>query len=154
MSNTMEGLEIFYRETGPPGGSLWLQRERDSRWHFEEYSSSGVADISSEMLYPILATFLTQVLHASGSVVDVVEGIAEAHRMSFRAFRFGSRISSRKGRLWQQSATLCLCVRFGQASDGNCDGLARPIRRSFSGPLRGWLSLRSARCPHCVFRLR
>jgi hypothetical protein len=36
------------------------------------------ADISSEMLYPILPIFLTQVLHASGSVVGVVEGIAEA----------------------------------------------------------------------------
>jgi hypothetical protein len=36
------------------------------------------ADISSEMLYSILPIFLTQVLHASGSVVGVVEGIAEA----------------------------------------------------------------------------
>lgn len=36
------------------------------------------ADISSEMLYPILPIFLTQVLHGSGSVVGVVEGIAEA----------------------------------------------------------------------------
>lgn len=36
------------------------------------------ADISSEMLYPILPIFLTQMLHASGSVVGVVEGIAEA----------------------------------------------------------------------------
>lgn len=36
------------------------------------------ADISSEMLYPILPIFLTQVLHAGGSVVGVVEGIAEA----------------------------------------------------------------------------
>jgi len=35
------------------------------------------ADISSEMLYPILPIFLTQVLHASGTVVGVVEGIAE-----------------------------------------------------------------------------
>jgi MFS family permease len=36
------------------------------------------ADISSEMLYPILPVFLTQVLHAGGSVVGLVEGIAEA----------------------------------------------------------------------------
>jgi len=36
------------------------------------------ADISSEMLYPVLPIFLTQTLHASGSVVGVVEGIAEA----------------------------------------------------------------------------
>ncbi|HLW52186.1 MAG TPA: MFS transporter [Candidatus Angelobacter sp.] len=36
------------------------------------------ADISSEMLYPILPIFLTQTLHASGSIVGLVEGIAEA----------------------------------------------------------------------------
>jgi MFS family permease len=36
------------------------------------------ADISSEMLYPILPIFLTQTLHAGGSVVGLVEGIAEA----------------------------------------------------------------------------
>jgi MFS family permease len=36
------------------------------------------ADISSEMLYPILPIFLTQTLHASGSVVGLVEGIAGA----------------------------------------------------------------------------
>jgi MFS family permease len=36
------------------------------------------ADISSEMLYPILPIFLTQTLHASGSVVGLVEGTAEA----------------------------------------------------------------------------
>jgi len=36
------------------------------------------ADISTEMLYPVLPIFLTQVLNASGSVVGLVEGIAEA----------------------------------------------------------------------------
>jgi MFS family permease len=36
------------------------------------------ADISSEMLYPVLPIFLTQTLHASGSVVGLVEGIAQA----------------------------------------------------------------------------
>src|SRR6516162_5056205 len=36
------------------------------------------ADISSEMLYPILPIFLTQTLRASGSVVGLVEGIAQA----------------------------------------------------------------------------
>ncbi|HKF21514.1 MAG TPA: MFS transporter [Candidatus Angelobacter sp.] len=36
------------------------------------------ADISSEMLYPILPIFLTQTLHAGGSVVGLVEGTAEA----------------------------------------------------------------------------
>ena len=44
------------------------------------------ADISSEMLYPILPIFLTQVLHASGSVVGVVEGVAEATQNVVQGF--------------------------------------------------------------------
>src|SRR5947208_16812304 len=44
------------------------------------------ADISSEMLCPILPIFLTQVLHASGSVVGVVEGIAEATQNLVQGF--------------------------------------------------------------------
>jgi len=44
------------------------------------------ADISSEMLYPILPIFLTQVLHASGSVVGVVEGIAAATQNIVQGF--------------------------------------------------------------------
>ena len=44
------------------------------------------SDISSEMLYPILPIFLTQVLHASGSVVGAVEGIAEATQNVVQGF--------------------------------------------------------------------
>ncbi|HYL45658.1 MAG TPA: MFS transporter, partial [Candidatus Limnocylindrales bacterium] len=36
------------------------------------------ADVSSEMLYPVLPIFLTQTLHAGGSVVGLVEGIGGA----------------------------------------------------------------------------
>lgn len=36
------------------------------------------ADISTEMLYPVLPIFLTQTLKASGSVVGLVEGVAGA----------------------------------------------------------------------------
>jgi MFS family permease len=36
------------------------------------------ADISSEMLYPILPIFLTTILHAPVSVVGLIEGVAEA----------------------------------------------------------------------------
>jgi len=35
------------------------------------------ADISSEMLYPILPIYLTQTLKARGSIVGIIEGIAE-----------------------------------------------------------------------------
>jgi MFS family permease len=44
------------------------------------------ADISSEMLYPVLPIFLTQVLHARGSVVGLVEGIAEATQNVVQGF--------------------------------------------------------------------
>ncbi len=36
------------------------------------------ADISTEMLYPVLPVFLTQTLKASGSVVGLVDGFAQA----------------------------------------------------------------------------
>jgi MFS family permease len=36
------------------------------------------ADVSTEMLYPVLPTFLTQSLHASGSTVGLIEGVAQA----------------------------------------------------------------------------
>src|SRR3990170_1670013 len=36
------------------------------------------ADISTEMLYPVLPIFLTQNLKVGGSIVGIVEGIAEA----------------------------------------------------------------------------
>jgi hypothetical protein len=36
------------------------------------------ADISTEMLYPVLPVFLTQTLNASGSVVGLIDGVAQA----------------------------------------------------------------------------
>ncbi len=44
------------------------------------------ADISTEMLYPVLPIFLTQTLHASGSVVGLVEGIAQATQNIVQGF--------------------------------------------------------------------
>jgi MFS family permease len=40
--------------------------------------ASFFADVSTELLYPILPVFLTQTLKASGSIVGLVEGVAEA----------------------------------------------------------------------------
>ncbi len=40
--------------------------------------SSLFADISTEMLYPVLPIFLTQTLKASGSIVGLVDGFAQA----------------------------------------------------------------------------
>lgn len=36
------------------------------------------ADISTEMLYPVIPTFLTQYLHVGGSIVGLIEGVATA----------------------------------------------------------------------------
>jgi MFS family permease len=44
------------------------------------------ADISTEMLYPVLPIFLTQTLKASGSVVGLVEGIAGATQNIVQGF--------------------------------------------------------------------
>ena len=44
------------------------------------------ADISSEMLYPILPVFLTQTLKAGGSILGLVEGLAEAAQNIIQGF--------------------------------------------------------------------
>src|SRR5436853_2713482 len=44
------------------------------------------ADISTEMLYPVLPVFLTQTLNASGSVVGLIEGMALATQNIVQGF--------------------------------------------------------------------
>jgi MFS family permease len=48
--------------------------------------SSLFADISTEMLYPVMPIFLTQTLQASGSVVGLVEGVAGATQSIAQGF--------------------------------------------------------------------
>jgi MFS family permease len=48
--------------------------------------ASFFADVSTELLYPILPVFLTQTLRASGSVVGLVEGVAEATQNIVQGF--------------------------------------------------------------------
>ncbi|WP_024509050.1 MFS transporter [Bradyrhizobium sp. ARR65] len=48
--------------------------------------SSLFADISTEMLYPVLPVFLTQVLHATGSIVGLVDGFAQATQNIVQGF--------------------------------------------------------------------
>jgi MFS family permease len=48
--------------------------------------SSLFADISTEMLYPVLPLFLTQTLKASGSVVGLVDGFAQATQNVVQGF--------------------------------------------------------------------
>jgi MFS family permease len=49
-----------------------------SRDTFLLASASVFSDVSTEMLYPVLPVFLTQTLHASGSIVGLVDGLAQA----------------------------------------------------------------------------
>jgi MFS family permease len=49
-----------------------------SRNTFVLACASLFADISTEMLYPVLPVFLTQVLNASGSAVGLIDGVAQA----------------------------------------------------------------------------
>jgi len=44
------------------------------------------ADISTEMLYPVLPVFLTQNLQAGGSIVGLIEGIAQATQNIIQGF--------------------------------------------------------------------
>jgi MFS family permease len=48
--------------------------------------SSLFADISTEMLYPVLPIFLTQTLKASGSIVGLVDGFAQATQNIVQGF--------------------------------------------------------------------
>jgi MFS family permease len=44
------------------------------------------ADISTEMLYPVLPVFLTQTLHATGSIVGLLDGSAQATQNIVQGF--------------------------------------------------------------------
>src|SRR6516162_3497193 len=48
--------------------------------------SSLFADISTEMLYPVLPVFLTQTLKANGSIIGLVEGFAQATQNIVQGF--------------------------------------------------------------------
>src|SRR5271157_2752955 len=60
--------------------------------------SSLFADISTEMLYPVLPVFLTQTLGASGSIVGLVDGCAQATQNVVQGFAgtWSDRLQRRK----------------------------------------------------------
>ncbi len=57
------------------------------------------ADISTEMLYPVIPTFLTQTLHAGGGIVGLVEGAAQATQSIVQGFSgaLSDKLQRRKG---------------------------------------------------------
>src|SRR5437764_4542095 len=56
------------------------------------------ADTSTEMLYPVLPVFLTQTLKASGSIVGLVDGFAQATQNIVQGFSgaFSDKLQTRK----------------------------------------------------------
>lgn len=60
--------------------------------------SSLFADISTEMLYPILPIYLTQVMKANGSILGIIEGVASATQNIVQGFSgwFSDKIKRRK----------------------------------------------------------
>jgi hypothetical protein len=68
------------------------------------------ADISTEMLYPVLPVFLTQTLNAGGSAVGLIDGVAQATQNIAQAFPVGCPTSCKRENplrspviCWQQS---------------------------------------------------
>ena len=80
--------------------SLTLQRYFAglSRTTFLLAFASFFADISTEMLYPVLPVFLTQTLNASGSIVGLVDGFAQATQNIVQGFSgaLSDRLQKRK----------------------------------------------------------
>jgi MFS family permease len=67
-------------------GSIQRYFVRLSRNTFLLAAASLFADISTEMLYPVLPVFLTETLKASGSIVGLVDGFAQAAQNIVQGF--------------------------------------------------------------------
>jgi len=69
-----------------------------SRSTFLLAAASLFADVSSEMLYPVLPVFLTQTLKANGSIVGLVDGFAQAAQNIVQGFSgaLSDRLQKRK----------------------------------------------------------
>ena len=74
------------RRADVAGGSIQRYFVGLSRNTFLLACTSLFADISTEMLYPILPVFLTQTLKASGSVVGLIDGFAQATQNIVQGF--------------------------------------------------------------------
>ena len=69
-----------------PGAAIQRYFAGLSRTTFLFTFASLFSDISTEMLYPVLPVFLTQTLKASGSIVGVVDGFAQATQNIVQGF--------------------------------------------------------------------
>ena len=111
--------------------------------------SSLFADISTEMLYPVLPVFLTQTLNASGSIVGLIDGFAQATQNIVQGFSGALSDRAAKAKIHRTGRLSAGCGR--QAADGAFHGLARRVRCAVAGPIWRRHPFRTARCAHRVF---
>jgi hypothetical protein len=92
------------------------------------------ADISTEMLCPVLPIFLMQTLNAGGTIVGLVEGVAQARRTSSRDFSARSQTNYRSE---DHSAGVISAGSHCQAIDRSFDCLASCVGRTSSQSVWG-----------------
>ena len=110
------------------------------------------ADISTEMLYPVLPVFLTQTLRASGSVVGLVEGIAQATQNIVQGF--SGWLSDRLQRRKPMALVGYLLGAVAKPLMGLASSVARGLGRPVAGPARRRHALCAAGCADCIVRRR
>jgi hypothetical protein len=98
-------------------------------------AASLFADISTEMLYPVLPVFLTQTLKANGSIVGLVDGFAQAAQNIVQGFSgaLSDKLQRRKpvAIFGYRASSLCRSCRYPH--DLLSGGHPRPAR-TLDGP--------------------
>ena len=108
------------------------------------------ADISTEMLYPVLPVFLTQTLKANGSIVGLVDGFAQATQNIVHGF--SGALSDKRQRRKSIALAGYLLAAVAKPLNGAFHGLARRVRRAVARPAWHRHPLRATRCAHRLFR--
>ena len=80
------------------------------------------------MLYPVLPVFLTQTLHASGSIVGLVDGFAQATQNIVQGF--SGALSDKLQRRKPIALVGYLLAAIAKPLMGLAHGLAGPVRRA------------------------
>ena len=104
------------------------------------------------MLYPVLPVFLTQTLHASGSVVGLIDGFAQAMQNIVQGF--SGTLSDKLQRRKPIALAGLFAVGSQQAADGTCAGVADAVWRAHAGPAGCGFAFGAARRLDCVVRGR
>ena len=95
-------------------------------------AASLFADISTEMLYPVLPVFLTQTLKANGSIVGLVDGFAQATQNIVQGF--SGAISDKLQRRKSVALAGYLLAAIAKPLMGLCHDLASRVWRAAARP--------------------